>query len=182
MSPIIQAAEQMDVSKEAIAALHPTMSTGSAVTALMNVDLIHDALKLVARSLPKRYAVAWLCQCARGQSLSFEDKAGALLAEQWVRDPSEANRRAAFEFANRGGYRTCGTWIAASAGWSGGSLAPTSQTVPVPPPDYLTAKAVVAGINLLAARVEAEFDARRRAYIDQAMTLLGEASAGGPTT
>lgn len=179
MSTVLQAAEQMELSSEARAELQPSISGSAAVRALIERELIQDALKLQARLLPKRYAVAWLCQCARGQPLSFEDKAGSLLAEQWVRDPSEANRRAAFEFANRGGYRTCGTWIAAAAGWSGGSLAPVSQSVPVPPPDHLTAKAAVAAVNLLAALVESEFDARRLAFIEHAMTLLGDAPAGG---
>lgn len=179
MSPLMLAAEQMEISGEALSLLDPDMSATNAIAKLVSQDLLQDALKLEARLLPKRYAVAWACQCARGQLSSFEDKAGAQLAEQWVRDPSEANRRAAFEFANRGGYRSCGTWIAASAGWSGGSLAPSAQTMPVPPPDQLTAKAVVAAINLLAAMVEPEFDARRRTFITQALALLGEAPAGG---
>lgn len=169
---VAKAVEQMELSKEAIATLKPDMNAPGAVQALLGGGHMQDALKLLARLLPKRYAVAWLCQCARGETLGPEDRAGASLAEKWVRDPSETNRRAAFEFANAGGYKSCGTWLAAAAGWSGGSLAPASQQTPVPPAEFLTARAAVAAANLLAAMVEDKFDERRLGYIQHAMTLL----------
>lgn len=173
LDPVIaRAVEQMELSPEAVAVLQPGMSSQAAVQALVGGEHLQDALKLLARLLPKRYAVAWLCQCARGESLGPEDRAGASLAEKWVRDPSETNRRAAFEFANAGGYKSCGTWLAAAAGWSGGSLAPASQQTPVPPAEFLTARAAVAAANLLAALVEDQFDQRRLGYIQNAMSLL----------
>jgi len=129
--------------------------------------------------LPKRYAVAWLCQCARDQTLDAEDRAGASLAEKWVREPNESNRRAAFEFATAGGYKSAGAWVAAAAGWSGGSLAPATQEAPVPPADHLTACAVVAAINMLAALDVDTFAARRAAFIKPALSLLnGDGAAG----
>jgi hypothetical protein len=181
MSAVMQASIQMEVSEPASALLRPEMTAQMAVQALVGAGQIQDALKLLARLLPKRYAVAWLCQCARDQSLSPEDKAGASLAEKWVREPNESNRRAAFEFANAGGYKSAGAWLAAAAGWSGGSLAPASQATPVPPPDHLTACAVVAGINMLAALVIDKFETRRASFIEPAMNLLnaGGTVAGG---
>jgi hypothetical protein len=110
-------------------------------------------------------------------ALSLEDKAGAALAEQWVREPDETHRRAAFEFANAGGYRTIGAWLAAAAGWSGGSLAPASQETPVPPAEHLTACAVVAAINLMAGMEAERFEQRRGEFMARAMGLLG---GGGP--
>lgn len=181
MSAVMQASIQMELSEPASALLRPEMTAQMAVQALVGAGQIQDALKLLARLLPKRYAVAWLCQCARDQSLSPEDKAGASLAEKWVREPNESNRRAAFEFANAGGYKSAGAWLAAAAGWSGGSLAPASQATPVPPADHLTACAVVAGINMLAALVIDKFETRRAGFIEPAMNLLnaGGAAAGG---
>ena len=128
--------------------------------------------------LPKRYAVAWLCQCARDQPLAIEDKAGAALAEAWVRDPGEEQRRAALDFANAGEYRSLGAWIAAAAGWSGGSLAPAAQEVAVPPAEHLTARAVVAAINLMAALDMATFAERRNGFIERAMVLLNTGGGG----
>ncbi|NMW24174.1 hypothetical protein HFP05_07175, partial [Rhodanobacter denitrificans] len=93
----------MELSEQANALLRSEMTAPVAVRALVDAGQVQDALKLIARMLPKRYAVAWLCQCARDQALNPEDRAGASLAEKWVREPNESNRRAAFEFANAGG-------------------------------------------------------------------------------
>ena len=176
MSAVIHASVQMELSPPANALLRAEMTPQAAVQHLLAAGEAQDALKLLARLLPKRYAVAWLCQCARDQPLTQEDRAGASLAEQWVRDSSESNRRAAFEFANAGGYKSVGAWIAAAAGWSSGSLAPAAQETPVPPADHLTARATVAAINLMAALDASQFEARRVAFIERAMSLL---QAGG---
>lgn len=172
MSAVMQASMEMELSPPASALLRPDMTPQAAVQALVGAGQVQDALKLLARLLPKRYAVAWVCQCARDQALDPEDKAGASLAEKWVREPNESNRRAAFEFASAGGYKSAGAWFAAAAGWSGGSLAPASQETKVPPPDHLTACAVVASVNMLAALQIEKFEARRAAFIEPAMTLL----------
>jgi len=172
MSTVMKACIEMELSESASALLKGDMTPQVAVQVLVEAGQIQDAVKLLARLLPKRYAVAWLCQCARNQALDPEDKAGASLAEKWVREPNESNRRAAFEFANAGGYKSAGAWLAAAAGWSGGSLAPASQETPVPPPDHLTACAAVAAINMLAAQVIEEFETRRAACIEPAMNLL----------
>ncbi len=181
MSAIMQASIQMELSEPASALLKPDMTAQTAVQTLVGAGQVQDALKLLARLLPKRYAVAWLCQCARDQALDPEDKAGASLAEKWVREPNESNRRAAFEFASAGGYKSAGAWVAAAAGWSGGSLAPASQETAVPPADHLTACAVVAAINMLAALVIDKFEARRASFIEPALNLLnaGGSAAGG---
>ncbi|WP_298191552.1 hypothetical protein [Metallibacterium sp.] len=180
MSEILQASSQMELSPPASARLRANMSAQVAVRTLLDAGEAQDGLKLLARLLPKRYAVAWVCQCARDQTLGIEDRAGASLAETWVRDPSEGNRRAAFEFANAGGYKSIGAWLAAAAGWSGGSLAPATQETPVPPPEHLTACAAVAAINLMAALVSEQFAARREAFIGRALGLLGSGDSVAP--
>lgn len=176
MPNIMQASRDMELSAPASQLLQPDMTAQAAVQALVGAGQVQDALKLLARLLPKRYAVAWVCQCARDQPLDPEDKAGASLAERWVREPNESNRRAAFEFANAGGYRSAGAWLAAAAGWSGGSLAPATQETPAPPADHLTACAAVAAVNLLAALIADQFEARRTGFIQSALGLL---NAGG---
>lgn len=174
MSIIKQAVAQMELDEGSRARLSDGMTPRTAVQTLLDAGETTDALKLLARLLPKRYVVAWLCQCARDQQLSVEGRAGASLAEKWARDPSEANRRAAYEFANAGEYKSLGTWIAATAGWAGGSLAPAHQETPVPPPEHLTACAAVAAINMLAALVAEQFSERRIEFIKRAMDLLGQ--------
>ncbi|MBN8737572.1 MAG: hypothetical protein J0H27_15065 [Xanthomonadales bacterium] len=180
MSIVKQAATQMELADEAGALLRDDMTPRQAIEALLAADEPQEAVKLLARLLPKRYAVAWLCQCARDQQLSVEDRAGVSLAEHWVREPNEANRRAAFEFANAGNYESLGAWLAASAGWADGSLAPAKQETPVPPAEHLTAVAAVAAVNMLAALAADQFDTRRLEFIKRAMDLLGQpASASG---
>lgn len=176
---VLQACEEMGIDDGARALLAPGMSPQAAVEALLANGRPQEALQLLARLLPKRYVVAWLCQCARDQTLAGEDRAGAALAEQWVREPSEPNRRLAYEFATAGGYRTLGAWLAAAAGWSGGSLAPAAQETPVPAPAHLTARAAVAAINLLAALEPDRFDERRLGFASRAVPLLEERNGAG---
>ena len=115
MSTILQASMQMGLSPAASAQLRPEMTPQAAVQSLLDAGEAQDALKLLARLLPKRYAVAWLCQCARDQPLELEDKAGASLAEKWVREPTESNRRAAYEFATQSPATTTVCWSTASS-------------------------------------------------------------------
>lgn len=166
---------QMGIEPGARALLPPGTLPQDAVRILLDAGQVQPALQLLAALLSKRYVVAWLCQCARGEALSDDDRAGAALAEQWVRDPGEHHRRIAYEFATADGYQTLGGWIAAAAGWSGGSLAPAAQETPVPPPALLTARAATAAINLLAAIEADRFDQRRAAFAMRALPLLADA-------
>lgn len=177
MSTIIQAAQQMRLSAQAQGLLRPELAARAAVQTLLDAGLAADALGLLMRLLPRRYAVAWLCQCSREQSLSEQDRAGTALAESWVRDPSEAHRRAAFDFAKTHRYKSIGAWIAAAAGWSGGNLAPPSQDLQVPPPEQLTALAAAAAVTHIAALVADQFKARREAFVRSALGLLGTPTA-----
>jgi hypothetical protein len=112
MSKIQDGARQMRLSASAIARLQPAMSSQGAVQTLLDDGLTADALSLLARLLPRRYAVAWVCQCGSQQTLGEHDRAGLVLAEAWVRD---AHRESAASFANAHRYRTIGAWAAAAA-------------------------------------------------------------------
>lgn len=177
MSIILQAAAKMELDAGVQALLRPEMSPVEAVSALLASGAHGDALKLVARLLPRRFVVAWVCQCARGETLTLEARAGASLAEKWARDPSEENRRAAFEFARAGEYKTLGAWIAATAGWAAGSLGPADLNVAIPPPDHLTAVAATAAINMMSVLDMVKFDERRLGFVKRALDLLTQATA-----
>lgn len=115
-----------------------------------------DALRLVARSLPRKFALAWACdnvkRALRPASEDFErDRAGAALAEGWLASPNERQRRLALEFAERNGFAGTGSWLAAAAGWMEGSLAPEGYAE-IPPPPHLVYDAVIAAqLTLVAA-------------------------------
>jgi len=174
MSKILDGARQMRLSASATARLRPAMSSQAAVQTLVDEGLTADALSLLARLLPRRYTVAWVCQCGSRQTLGEHDRAGLMLAEAWVRDPGEAHRESAASFANAHRYRTIGAWAAAAAGWTGGNLNPRYER-PTPPPEHLTAIAAMAAVTYMAALVPAQLDARCTAFIRDALCLLGTA-------
>lgn len=162
----------MRIGAAALACLQPAMDSRTAVQALLDAGLPADALSLLARLLPCRYAVAWVCQCGERQSLDEHDRAGLALAQAWVRDPGDAQRDAAASFAHLHRYQTVGAWAAAAAGWSGGNLNPRCER-PTPPPPHLSALAAMAAVTYMAARVPAQLDERCRAFVEDALGLLG---------
>jgi hypothetical protein len=120
-----------------------------------NPALADDAIRFLAAALPKREAVWWGVLCVKDAIPKPNPEAAKALAaaEAWVKEQSEANRRAAENAANAAGYGTPAGCIAAGAFWSGGSLS-APHLPPVPPKDELTGTAV-AGAILLASIVAA---------------------------
>ena len=135
-----------------------------------------EALAVVARTLPKRYVVAWACECfktllAANPRASDVDRAGLALAQQWLADPTEDNCRAAMEFAEQGQFGTPGVWIAASAGWNGASLLPRGYD-PIPPPDHLPAEAAVAALRLAASQ-GVDYAGAIAGFVGRALKIFG---------
>lgn len=119
---------------------------------LLEKQQFPDATRFLAHGLPKQEAVWWACLCARQtQGANPAPKATAALqaAEQWVKDPSEDNRRAALPAAEAADFGTPAGCAAIAAFWSGGSMGPPNVPT-IPPGEYLTALAV-AGVVMLAA-------------------------------
>jgi hypothetical protein len=154
----------------------------SCLDQLLRRGLPADALALVARTLPGRYVVAWACECLKSTlplqpTPSEVDRAGLALAQQWLSDPCEDNRRAAMEFAELGEFGSPGAWIAASAGWNGGSLLPRGYD-PVPPPDHLPAEAAVAALRLAASQGP-DYGGTLGWFIERALKIFGPAAGPG---
>jgi hypothetical protein len=178
-------AQRLALSGDALAMLAAAGNVRSFLDQLVQRGLPADALVVVARSLPKRYVVAWACDCLKGAitrdpRASDVDRAGLALAQQWLADPTENNRQAAVEFAERGEFGSAGAWIAASAGWSGGSLLPRGYDV-IPPPDHLPAEAAVAALRLAASR-SPEYATVINGFVARALQIFAPASpasAGG---
>lgn len=170
------------LSSEGLAVLKSGRNVRQCLDELIDSGLVADALTLVARALPKRYVVAWACDClktalATDAAATDVDRAGLAIAQQWLADPTEDNRRAALEFAERGEFGSVGAWIAASAGWNGGSLAPRGYDV-VAPPDHLPAEAAVAALRLAASRGE-DYAGMVQGFVSRALQLFGGAKASG---
>jgi hypothetical protein len=148
--------------------------------AQLNASGLHvDAARLLLRALPRRYAVAWVCECFRkdAERAPFSEPDGEALqaVERWIAEGSEEARAAASARAEASHYDTAAGWLAAAAAWSGGSLAPAGYT-PVPPGEQLTGDACFAALCLLAAREPAAFAGRLRGWLERAISVF----AGAP--
>jgi hypothetical protein len=131
---------------------------------LLEAELFGDAMKALARALPKREAVWWACLCIRRtfKQGELEGKDAPLLAaERWVRNPSEANRRAAGQAAEAQNHETPQALAAQAAFWSGGSLAPPEVEQVVPPGEGFTSMGAAAATTLAPAMKEPERMAER---------------------
>ena len=152
----------------------------AALGALVAAGRLPDAMRLIAHALPKREVVWWACMCARAvpdPALPEPDAAALVAAEQWVRKPDEASRRAAMEAAQKCGFRTPEAWAAVGAFWSGGSMAPEGQPV-VPPADHLTGVAVAGGIIMAALRHRPELAPVRFARFLESARDIAAGGAG----
>jgi hypothetical protein len=138
------------------------------VEALSANGLYADAVRFLARGLPKREAVWWACLCARDRLPADAPPpvAAALqAAEDWVYKPTEENRRIAMARAEAASFETPSSWAALGAFWSGGSLSPAGNPA-VPPADHLTGLAVAGSIMLSATQTEPQHaTARYRQFL-----------------
>ncbi len=133
-----------------------------------------DGISFLAYLLPRREAVWWACQCIRAieQPLGEADNKLLAIAETWVREPEESNRRAALRAGEGVALTSSAAWAVLAAAWSGGSMVEGLER-PVPPPNYLTAQAVRAAVLTALARVPTQARAKQLAMsVQGAMKLL----------
>jgi len=124
---------------------------------LLSSPTPEEAITFCAYMLPPRDAVWWAHQCVtlNGSEFSPEEKDLIDVAEFWVREPEEGNRRKALAAGMNARVKTPGAWVALAAGWSGGSMA-VGPAEPVPAPPHLTARAANAAVLGSLARVGME--------------------------
>lgn len=168
---ITKAAQEMGLEPVALKRLRNGMDARTAVQALLDSNLPGAALRLLMRLLPRGYVVPWICQCASETPLDEDDRDGLRLAQTWIRERDEANRRAALAHAASHHYVGVGALIAASAAWSEGFLLDAAGKEVVPIAAHLMA-VVAAGALLTLAAGGNDFDARCRAFVTRALDLL----------
>src|SRR5271157_5403791 len=131
------------------------------------------AVSLCAYLLPRREAVWWGCRSLRRiqPRLSPAETAAIEAAEAWVKEPEDELRRQALKIGMLGDDQCAATWMALSAGWSGGSLASEYGAAPVEP--HQTARAVRAALLIAMAGVPRDNMAMTiQPCIDNALELL----------
>lgn len=155
---VSQVASAAELEPEAQALLTPAMGPREFVTAMAEAQLHVDALKFLAHLLPRREAVwlGWLCAKKELEKQLTGEEQGALAAtERWIREPTDANRRAALDAATAATLESPAGCAALGAYLSGGSMAPVDLEM-VPPPRYATARAVFGCLILTAVQTEPE--------------------------
>jgi hypothetical protein len=119
------------------------------LTKLSAQEKFEDAVTFCAHLLPRREAVWWACKSVRsflGDAVQTQTE-GLIVAETWVYEPNDQNRRAALEVGTRANSSHPFSWLALGAGWSGGMINSHPKT-PVPVPQYMTARAARIAILL----------------------------------
>lgn len=138
--------------EKAAALARPDQDGPAFVAALLGAEEYPAALAFLAYLLPKREAVWWAWTCAR-RGLPPQPKPAVQAAldatERWLVEPTDANRRAAFESAEPADLGTPAGCAALAVFFTGGSIAPVG--VPdVPPPEGAAARAIAGSITLAA--------------------------------
>jgi hypothetical protein len=139
----------LDIEEPARSLLRNGATPPQFLQALVEKSMTDDAVKFLARALPKREAIWWGCQCAKAvvdNTASPEEQAALRAAEKWTQDPSDDNRRAAMTAANASAGGP-GKFVACAVFFSGGSLAPANCPVVVPP-ENVTGKFVAGAVVL----------------------------------
>jgi hypothetical protein len=95
-----------ELKKEAQALLCDTMGPREFLQVLVANKQYIAGIDFIAQALPAREAIWWGCLClqhANGNDLSELDKAACRMAVKWVLEPTEGNRIAAKEPAEKAG-------------------------------------------------------------------------------
>lgn len=169
----------IDLPPGTAAMLQGCAGVADALERLESAGLLVEASRLVAHALPRREAVWWACMCATHSApadLPAVARDARETAEQWVRQQTDALRRAAMEHAQASGFSTPEAWAGVAAFWSGDSMSPEGQP-PVPPAPHLTGTAVAGAVALAAARGDARRNADRlKLFLESGRNI----AAGGP--
>jgi hypothetical protein len=148
VSKVVAISSVAELGDEAMALLSPDLHPVEYVRLLSEKKLYPDAVRFLAHALPKREAVWWAWVSARraaGQDPPPKIKSALQATEKWISDPTEEHRRAAMAAAQVADLGTAAGCAGLAAFFSSGSLAPPDAP-PVPPGEFLTAKAVTGAI------------------------------------
>ena len=145
--------DRYQVDKELREAVSPELSPVQLIDSWFEQEKFNEVVTFLCHSLPARESVWWGCLCLQSVALSAElsdvQQQALDAAENWVRNPTEANRRISEARAQKAELDNAAGWLAQSAFWSGGSLTPVDAPAS-PAPPYLYSHAVAGAICLAA--------------------------------
>ena len=163
-----------ELGDEAMALARPDLHPREFVALLLDKALFPDAVRFVAHALPKREAVWWAWVSARraaGDAPAPAIKAALDATEKWIAQPTDELCRRAMDAAQKAGLGTAAGCAGLAAFFSGSSLAPP-EAPPVPPGEFLTAKAVSGAVILAAVSKEPKKAPEKfRAFVAQGLEV-----------
>src|SRR5580698_3278000 len=133
-----------ELSEEATGLLGPEIAPPDYIALLMSKKLYADAVRFLAHALPKREAVWWgwiSAKKAAGTDPPPKIKASLEATEKWIAQPDDEAGRVAMAAAKEAQTTTAAGCAGTAAFFSGSSLGP-AHVPPIPPGEFLTAKAV----------------------------------------
>lgn len=169
--------EQIPEAEEDITTPPGAHDAAEFIQVLLNGEIPEEALMFCAYLLPRRMAVWWGHECLMQLEhvLDDNDRFMLQLAAAWVASPREDERYAALDAAMDSRAKTAGVWLALGAGWSGGSMS-GADLPPVPPPPFLTARAVNGAILSAIARDDLAHRSETIARFTRMAVKLGESA------
>jgi len=164
------------LSDAAKALLEPTHTIRQFLERISAAQLEVDAIRVLAAGLPKPESVWWGVLCVKQlmpKPWRVVCESALVSAEKWVKEPTDANRRAAGSAAEKAGWDTPTGCLAGAAWLSGGSLSPPNLPTVMPRED-LTGRTVAGVLLMLLALDAKQADAMRTSILQ-----LGQQIAKG---
>jgi hypothetical protein len=149
------------------------------VQALVAGGKTPEAFRVIAAALPPREGVWWAWVSARhatqlaaaGGEPPAPLAAALTAVEQWIANPDEDRRRAAWSAGQAAGLETAAGCAAGAVFFTSGSIAPPDVT-PVPPPAGIDRMLTGNAVGLAAAVHPEHFEALAGAYIAQGLEVV----------
>jgi len=163
-----------ELSDEAQALVSDDQTPKAYVELLVEHEHYADAVRFLAHALPKREAVWWAWVSAKrtaGESPPPAIQAVLEATEAWIKEPTDKNCRLAMAKAEAAEFSTAAGCAGLAAFFSGDSVAPPDVD-PVPPGEYLAAKAIAGSIVLAAVSNEPEnANQKFQGFVEQGMVV-----------
>lgn len=166
--------EASELSDEAQALVSEDQTPKAYVELLIEHEHYADAVRFLAHALPKREAVWWAWVSAKrtaGDDPPPEIGEVLQATEAWIKEPTDKNCRAAMAKAEAAEFSTAAGCAGLAAFFSGDSVAPP-DVEPVPPGEYMAAKAIAGSIVLSAVSEQPEqANEKFQAFVEQGMVV-----------
>lgn len=155
------------------AALEPFDGPAALIEALRKDEKLIEAVTFLAHALPKREAVWWAWTTARkaaGEDPPADIQASLEATGAWITEPTDENRRAAYAAAQVAEMSTPAGCAGAAAFFSGDSMGPADQP-PMPPEEFMAAKAISGCLVLVAVEEPEEMNVRLGDTLDRGLDV-----------